>query len=506
MSEELDFVIFPYLRTSEPVNVCGFELRGTNDHGNLKDGSIEHLKVIRELFFIENHQRINEMAYGIIPRPSSKPPRLEKIQAMLALMYSSSDSQGKPFFNSDHSTYFIVRPESRTSKYQVTSDVTTNLWPVDQWPSFSDHGDAPGYCLLRNGLHYSWTFSGGRVYPMSEVSSNYSQDLYIDLILWNQEEQNWPLGRFFNADSGLSEDTELLLLNSLQWFARGIRGGIDQCEAILLLAVALESLLNLEVGDRVTERFVETVSILLGSTERLDAWANQFYEARSKIVHRGAWSRLEFYPKQKYKKKEVKSSSVDQQTYRTLLDFGLRIYRLCFLAILTGSYIAKRAKLHSGFVPNEERMILIKEVLEGSSNDPQQVLANLAQDVVDLDSYFYSGNQSVNLGLLMELVVSACRFFLTSGLETSDTVAKAAKEFLDASGSLAERYALIKNLDSALQTWRSQAHPSIMGTESGQVARMKDHPALVFDALIQYACHQGIAVQVSSAEWKAKKQ
>jgi hypothetical protein len=52
------------------------------------------------------------------------------------------------------------------------------------------------------------------------------------------------------------------------------------------LAVAFETLLRLPEFSK-TDRLVDAISLLLGRTERLDEWAEQFYAARSQVVHEG---------------------------------------------------------------------------------------------------------------------------------------------------------------------------------------------------------------------------
>ena len=73
-----------------------------------------------------------------------------------------------------------------------------------------------------------------------------------------------------------------------------LRGAISESEALVHLAIALESLLKVPSGERLTERFKDAVLTLVGPIPRLDSWLDQFYTARSKAVHEGVPHELMF--------------------------------------------------------------------------------------------------------------------------------------------------------------------------------------------------------------------
>ena len=64
--------------------------------------------------------------------------------------------------------------------------------------------------------------------------------------------------------------------------------------ALLNLAVAFEALLRLPDSSK-TERLVDAITLLLGRTERLDDWAQQFYAARSRVAHEGKVGNRYYY-------------------------------------------------------------------------------------------------------------------------------------------------------------------------------------------------------------------
>jgi hypothetical protein len=96
-------------------------------------------------------------------------------------------------------------------------------------------------------------------------------------------------GRTFASPAGLG----LRIFSAIRWFNGSSRETIDHHEAILNLSTAFEALLALPQSEK-TDRLVDSISLLLGRVPRLDSWAQQFYDTRSKIVHEGTAQQLHF--------------------------------------------------------------------------------------------------------------------------------------------------------------------------------------------------------------------
>lgn len=58
--------------------------------------------------------------------------------------------------------------------------------------------------------------------------------------------------------------------------------------------MAFEALLRLANSSK-AERLKDAIALLLGRTERLDEWADQFYAARSRVAHEGPVQDPYFY-------------------------------------------------------------------------------------------------------------------------------------------------------------------------------------------------------------------
>lgn len=86
------------------------------------------------------------------------------------------------------------------------------------------------------------------------------------------------------AYSGKAEDEQLM--RSLNWFnlAHADSRDLTDYTRFAMTAAAFEALLNTPDGGT-TRYFRNAVQLLLGQSKELDAWADKFYRARSRIVH-----------------------------------------------------------------------------------------------------------------------------------------------------------------------------------------------------------------------------
>src|SRR5208282_1943495 len=127
---------------------------------------------------------------------------------------------------------------------------------------------------------------------LEHVTLNISQDLYADFEqrLTGQPDCNLLLRLLEKPETPAS----LRIYSALHWFNAANESGLDQSQALLNLAVAFETLPRLPQFSK-TDRLVDAISLLLGRTERLDNWAEQFYAARSRVAHEGEVRDQYFY-------------------------------------------------------------------------------------------------------------------------------------------------------------------------------------------------------------------
>jgi hypothetical protein len=188
---------------------------------------------------------------------------------------------------------------------------------------------------------------------------------------------------------------EQRVLKAIRWFNRANALRADEYSAILDLSVAFETLLGLP-RDAKTDRFVDAVSLLLGRVERLDSWAEQFYEARSDVAHEGETKRLHFAPQRK-------KGQEDSVLYQPHLVYGRQIFQLCVGAVLFGASLSDEAGMAEKFVTNEERLRFICETLNNEKLTVVDRFKAIAQTVVLTDNYRFVAEK----GLLIRTLVGA---------------------------------------------------------------------------------------------------
>src|SRR5262249_46659016 len=135
------------------------------------------------------------------------------------------------------------------------------------------------------------------------------------------------------------------------------KGAVNEDEVLLHLAIAFEFLLNLEYTPQITARFRESITVLLGPIPRLDSWVEQFYKARSSVVHKGKAQESKFIA-QDWQQTRFKSGYNTQPPlrYGSLISHGRIIFRLCLTSILSGTQLVEDQGILSLFVHDEERM------------------------------------------------------------------------------------------------------------------------------------------------------
>jgi hypothetical protein len=154
-----------------------------------------------------------------------------------------------------------------------------------------DNDLAPGYDGMLNFIEHFWVVKGSRVYPpVPHITLNISQDLAADCGEFLQGGTGYELARLLTDDARHIGER---LFTALRWYNATNRAEASESEALVNLAIAFESLLDLPTGEK-TDRFVDSVSLLLGRVPRLKDWVRQFYDARSRVAHEGKLSQARF--------------------------------------------------------------------------------------------------------------------------------------------------------------------------------------------------------------------
>lgn len=161
--------------------------------------------------------------------------------------------------------------------------------------------------------------------------------------------------------------------------------------------MALETLLRLP-HDAKKNRFVDAIALLLGRVPRLEDWATQFYEARSRAVHEGHVGQGAFVPK------STSSNQEGAATYQSLLAYGREVFQLCLGTVLTGASLSSHADLVSKLISNSERFETVCKTL----NDDSLPLAVRLDKLDPLARAIRRYRYVPDAGLTVPMVLGAC--------------------------------------------------------------------------------------------------
>ena len=400
VDSNLRFCIFPYLKTSDTMNYHGILFRSVDNFKNVPDVIIDHIKMINDLFYLQDGMRIKKMVYtywedhGDGEKDVDIFRKLSEFQSIITYYYSSPHkTSGRPFLSLEHTSFFVFKPK-RFTKFLLYKDHNVE-YNKEQYSFINDDEiqEVDGYEVILNNKIYQWKKEGIHIYPPTTgLWLNISQDLYRDLKSLLAVSDYATIYKHFNSKTERN-DLDRRILKSLLWYNRSITKDVDEELAIIYLAVAFESLLSLKQGEKLSERFKDSINLLLGNIPRLDSWLNQFYEARSQILHEGWTNKLKFLAIDT----PFKKTRNDATTYRSLTSYGRNIFRICVNTILTGSFIADEMGIPSMLVTNQERFENICKLLDQNTIPPYEKIISIRQLVLEIRNYQFEEESGLTI-------------------------------------------------------------------------------------------------------------
>jgi hypothetical protein len=458
------FAVFPFLKTLSTVSIGQLTFRSTDVTDDLSAEQAVCVDEIASMLFLQDNLRIKSASYAIIPfvdlnYPTADVEHLMNVQAVVAYCYASPRHEfGDIFLSPEHASMVIfspgrvpvslVRPDFHVDVVEPTSDLgADNRWEVE------------GYAGLYNFRHHFWVAKGSRLYgPKPHLTLNHSQDLSSDLVYKAEARVDYRL---------LSEllrkpdtQTSSRIFTAVRWFNAANNEANDHAAAIVNLSIAFEALLSLPTDEK-TDRLIDAISLLLGRIPRLDIWARQFYDTRSRIVHEGRAQQLRFVATDSRKVSEG-------PLYQSLLSYGRQVFQLCLGTLLVGAGLAEKAGLEEKLVTNQERFQKICKVLADKTTGTRERLERIAPIIAATHQYQYIPES----GLQLEAMIGATRLAVKALLEDDEPISQELKEHL-------ERLATAKRTDDHLQELDAlraldsvlTATPQLTQTSCGEVVR-----------------------------------
>lgn len=413
------FAILPYLKTSETITIRGIDFRSSAEIDSLVQSTKQHLSVLFSMFFLKDELRIKQMSYACLDMTDSDPKneqvmqRLAQIHHLLAYLYSSPHSTSlEPFLKREHANLYIFTPEPVSQFLIYPNDRNLeSVSPAYRYPTPNEQHEMPGYRGTLNNESLLWVAEGSRIYPPSHhFWLNLSQDLYSDLMGFLASHQG-GFGSLLETGEPRLGPIEERIFIALNWYNRSNSVDVGDDTALLHLAVAFESLLALEQGPQITQRFQESVRLLVGPVPKLESWASQFYDARSEIVHKGSSAGLMFDAVKSSKKPNAKRPAL---LYRSLVSYGHVVFRICLNAIIAGADMACQTGLASLLITNQERFEQVRKVLSKTNQDSLNAILSLRREIQDIDNYKFVQEETLNIDTMLTAVKLASRHFLAT--------------------------------------------------------------------------------------------
>jgi hypothetical protein len=468
------FAFFPYLKTSKPLSYRSLVVRSSDDNTGLPPEAIQHFETIRTMFFLRDYIRIQRMSYSFHASTaeltaSQFTQQLLEFQTLVSFIYSSPHpTEGDPFLRNEHSTLYLFQPQ-QFFKALLIHEYNTEILPEAQIIESDSRDFVNGYHVRLNNKSHFWVTRGSRIFPpVTGIWLNISQDLSPD---FHDALSNSSLYRplvYYFAFSEEKDNIRERILTALTWYNRAIGIDIDESVALINLAIAFESLLDLDQVDQLTARFKEAVTLIVGDVPRLDSWLTQFYKARSDIVHKGRSASLMFLATDKPQKP---SEQLDSE-YRSLTSYGRQIFQVCVATIMTGLQVAKRLNLASLLVTNKQRLERICQVLNKPDvTSIDRILAS-SRDVDDIHTYQFVLEKGLKYDQLIGTAKLMVQQYLgTTPNESSELIEKMKKFAAVDSANHYEALSLLKEIQEELER---RSKPSVLNDPRIIVASLID--------------------------------
>lgn len=402
LEKTFSVVVFPLLKTSRPVRLGPLKFRPTDDLDGLPEDQAASVTEITGMLFALGDQRIKHASYAVVDRLDlgGTPPGLESlgdIEAVVGYLYAAPRHEFNDLFlTPEHASILVLTPS------QVPVDLVRLRSNVIDMVDYSDldpaaTGFVDGYEGVLGLRHYLWVVSRSRVYSLlPHPTLNIAQDLASDVERATDARADYRLLLELLKKPDRGGDIGQRVFTAVRWFNRANSEFRDDAESCICLSVALETLLRVP-HDAKQNRFVDAIALLLGRVPRLEDWATQFYEARSRVVHEGNVGQVAFVAG--LRKRESTT------TYQSLLAYGREVFQLCLGTVLTGASLSENADLTAKLVTNSERFETVCRIL----NDGSLPVAVRLQQVDPLARAIHRYRYVPDTGLTTSMMLSACR-------------------------------------------------------------------------------------------------
>lgn len=475
LNPEFAVAVFPFLKTSAPVEIGNYIFRSTTDLDGLSQTESKAVGEIAKMLFSHGNMRIKSASYTIVPglevhSPDPRLIELAHLRDVVAYLYSAPNSVWDNVFLSPEEASLALFTPQPVSVHLTRQDHNAEVVGTGVLESPDQWSNVHGYNGLYNFRHHFWVEAESRVYgPKPFMTLCISQDLYADLTQRLAGRPDYHL--LPELLKKPITPASLRLFSALRWYNAANESGLEESEALLNLAVAFETLLRLPESSK-SDRLIDAISLLLGRTERLDEWAGQFYDARSQVAHEGSLSDRYFYATDR-KRKNVSA------IFGSLMSYGRDVFQLCLSTLLVGMDVAVRADLQEKLVTNNERYQKLCDLLRVEGKTAGERLLSLIPTLAALRRYCFVAS-GVERGCMLESVRLSAEAIVSSGIDVPENVAGALRSIAESKRQDGDfrKLAAVKAVAEAFQ-------PFEMATLPQEVRVVREIADLVWMSLFQ---------------------
>jgi len=378
------YVFLPYFKTSEEISLRGIRFFPLRQAKRSRTKSAGIVRDIASLFFLRDDIQINDLTYAVIDAratdadPATIEENLSAISQILSYIYTTPGRRpADPFLTAEHATLYRFVP-SVIPGWKMTERGNPALRDLSPASAPHDEENLDGYEAWSRQNENLPLIPGCRIYPpIRNFCLNHYQDLYADIkkIDWPWAARSSPV--LLCAEPAIAPSLEERLLRAMRWYCKGASAVIEPDEAIVSLAIAFETMLQLDKTAKSSD-LCRRISLLIGPVPRLDSWSEQFYRARSESVHEGTASHTYFLAVDANRIGVARKGQFSAVYYRRLADYARLIFRQCARAILWGGTGAFRLKFHRLFFHNQQRLEDICRLLTDKDHDESEELEQIA--------------------------------------------------------------------------------------------------------------------------------
>lgn len=412
--------VFPFLKTSGAIQIGAYTFRSTTDVEGLPSEQANSVNEIAQMLFVQGDLRVKSASYAITPwldvdRSCAAIDQLSQLRTVLTYIYASPHEISESIFLRPEEVSLVLFMPSLVSVFLTRPEYHTENICAMAGPKPNEQHEVVGYRGFYNFRHHFWIEPASRLYgPKPHITLNISQDLRTDIGHRSQFRTDYHL--LLRLLQKPLTPAALRIYSALSWFNAANEHGLDPDRALLNLAVAFEALLRLPDSSK-TERLVDAIALLLGRTERLDDWARQFYDARSRVAHEGRAGDRYFYSPGRNKHPSA--------LFGSLMLYGRQIFQLCMSALLVGVDLAENADLQEKFVTNNERFEKICNLLRAEACLPGERLLGISSTLRALERYRFIPSREISRVTLITAVTYAAETLIECKLPLPQNLADA---------------------------------------------------------------------------------